>query len=78
MIFNADNSKYHFKQFITPRVRQILLAIFTECDPQILNSFIVIPRKLISVTLSIAVLLISSCGISLTISCDFLVVVKNL
>ena len=33
MIFNADNGKYRFKQFITPRVRQILLAIFTECDP---------------------------------------------
>ena len=45
MISNADNGKYRFKQFITPRGRQILLAIFTECDPQFMNSFIVIPRK---------------------------------
>ena len=67
MIFNADNSKYRFKQFITTRVWQILLAIFTECDPQFMNSFIVIPRKLNSVTLSIGVLLISSCGISLSV-----------
>ena len=37
MIFNADNGKYRFKQFITPRVRQILLAIFTECDPQFIH-----------------------------------------
>ena len=56
MIFNADNGKYRFKQFITPRVRQNLLAIFTECDPQFMNSFIVIPRKLNYVTLSIGLL----------------------
>ena len=58
MIFNADNGKYRFKQFITPKVQQILYAIFTECDPQIMNSFIAIPRKLNSLTLSIGVLLI--------------------
>ena len=52
MIFNADSGKYRFKQFITPRVRQILLAIFMECDPQFMNSFIVIPRKLNFVALS--------------------------
>ena len=37
MIFNADNGKYRFKQFITPRVRQILLAIFKSVIP---NSWI--------------------------------------
>ena len=42
MIFNADHSKYRFKQFITPRVRQISLAIFTLCDLQFTNSFIVL------------------------------------
>ena len=67
MIFNADNGKYRFKQFITPRVRQILFAIFTECDSQFMNSFIVISRKMNSVTLSIGVLLISSCGISVSV-----------
>ena len=41
MIFNTDNGKHRFKQFITPRVLQILEAIFTECDPQFINSFIV-------------------------------------
>ena len=58
MIFNAGDGKYRFKQFITHRVWQILAAIFTECDPQSINSFIVIPRKLNSVTLSIVMLLI--------------------
>ena len=53
MIFNADNGKYRFKQFITPWVRQILLAIFTECDPQFIDLVIVIPRKWNSVTLSL-------------------------
>ena len=67
MILNADNGKYHFKQFIIPRVWQILLDIFTEYDPQFIYSFIDIPKKLNSVTLSIGVLLISSCGISLSV-----------
>ena len=73
MIFNTANGKYRFIQFITPRVRQILLAIFTECDSQFINSFVFIPRKLNSVTLSITVLLILSCGISLSVktgSCE--------
>ena len=75
MSFNAYNGKYRFKQFITPRVWQILLVIFTECDPKFINSLIVIPRKLNSVTSSIGVLSISSCGISL--SHDFLAVMKK-
>ena len=44
MISNADTGEYRFKQFITPMVRAILLAIFTVCDPQFKNSNIVIPR----------------------------------
>ena len=44
--FNADNFKYRFKQCITPRVREVLIAIFMECDPQFTNSFIAIQKKI--------------------------------
>ena len=40
----ADMVKYRFSLFITPNVRDILLAIFCVCEFQFINSFTVNPR----------------------------------
>ena len=50
--FIAAIGRYLFSLFITPRVRDILFAIFEEWDFQFMFSFIVSPRKLNWVTLS--------------------------
>ena len=50
--FIAAIGRYRFSLFITPRVRDILFAIFEEWDFQFMFSFIVSPRKLNWVTLS--------------------------
>ena len=62
--FIAENGRYRFNLFITPSVRDILLAILAECERQLRNSLIVNPRKLNSFTFSMIVLFIMSCGIS--------------
>ena len=46
MSFLAENGRYLFSLFINPNVREILLAIFAECEVQFVNSFIVKTRKL--------------------------------
>ena len=51
--FMTEIGRYLLSLFITSRVRYILLAIFEECALQLINSFIVSPRKLNVVTLSI-------------------------
>ena len=63
--FIAENGRYRFNLFITPSVRDILLAILAECERQLRNSLIVNPRKLNSFTFSMIVLFIMSCGIIL-------------
>ena len=60
----AEIGRYLLSLFITPRVRDILLAIFEVCALQLTNSFIVSPRKLNVVTLSIFVSQIIKSGIS--------------
>ena len=60
----TEIGRYLLSLFITPRVRDILLAIFDECALQLINSFIVSPRKLNVVTLSIFVSQIIKSGIS--------------
>ena len=65
--FMAEMGKYRFSLFITPNVRDILLAIFFVCEFQFINSFTVNPRKLNSVTCSISVLFIMRCGISYSV-----------
>ena len=62
--------RYLLSLFITPSVRDILLAIFEVCVLQLMNSYIVIPRKLNVVTLSILVSQIIKSGISLAQSAD--------
>ena len=53
--FMTEIGRYLLSLFITPRVRDILFAIFDVCAFQLMYSFIVIPRKLNVVTLSIFV-----------------------
>ena len=65
--FMAEMGKYRFSLFITPNVRDILLAIFCVCEFQFINSFTVNPRKLNSVTCSIRVLFIMRRGISFSV-----------
>ena len=48
----TEIGRYLLSLFITPKVRDILLAIFEVCALQLINSFIVSPRKLNVVTLS--------------------------
>ena len=60
----TEIGRYLLSLFITPRVRYILLAIFEVCALQLTNSFIVSPRKLNVVTLSIFVSQIIKSGIS--------------
>ena len=60
----TEIGRYVFSQFITPRVRDILLAIFDVCALQLINSFIVSPGKLNVVTLSTFVSQIIKSGIS--------------
>ena len=62
--FKADVGRYLLSRFIMPNVRQILFTIFDEWELQFMNSFIVSPTKLNSVTLSTTVLLITKQGIS--------------
>ena len=64
MSFKAENGRYLFSLFIIPNVREILLAIFAECELQFMNSFIVKPRKLKHETRSIFLSLIIKSGIS--------------
>ena len=64
--FMAEKGKYRFCLFITPNVRDILLAIFV-CEFQFLYSFTVNPRKLNSVTRSIMALFIIRRGISFSV-----------
>ena len=40
MSFMAENGRYFFSLFIIPSVREILLAIFAQCELQFINSFI--------------------------------------
>ena len=63
--FIADVGRYLLSRFIMPNVREILFAIFDGWELQFMNSFIVSPKKLNSVTLSTTVLLITKQGISL-------------
>ena len=56
--------RYLLILFITPKVRDILLAIFEVCALQFINSFIVSPRKLKVVTLFILDSQIIKSGIS--------------
>ena len=44
--FIAERGKYRLSLFITPSVRDILLAIFCVCEFQFMYSFTVNPRKL--------------------------------
>ena len=67
--------RYLLSLFITPRVRGILLAIFEVCALQLINSFIVSPRKLNVVTFSIFVSQIIKSGISFAF--DNLLVIKE-
>ena len=60
----TEIGRYLLSLFITPRERDILLAIFEVCVLQLTNSFIVSPRKLNVVTLSIFVSQIIKSGIS--------------
>ena len=53
--FMTEIGRYLLSLFITPRVRDILFAIFDVCAFQLTYLFIVIPRKLNIVTLSIFV-----------------------
>ena len=62
--FMAENGRYLFSLFIIPSVREILLAIFEECELQFINSFMVKPRKLKHETRSIFLSLICRSGIS--------------
>ena len=62
--FMAEIGRYLLSPFITPRVRDILFAIFDVCALQLMYSFIVIPIKLNVVTLSIFVSQIINFGIS--------------
>ena len=64
MSFMAENGRYLFSLFIIPSVREILLAIFAECELQFINSFMVKPRKLKHETRSIILSLICRSGIS--------------
>ena len=43
MIFSAENDKCRFKQPMSPRVREILVAI-KGCGTQFINSFILNPK----------------------------------
>ena len=56
--FMAEKGKYCFSLFITPKVRDILLAIFCVWEFQFIYSFTVNHRKLNSVTRSIMALFI--------------------
>ena len=49
----AENGRYLFSLFIIPRVGEIPLAIFAECELQFINLFMVKPRKLKHETRSI-------------------------
>ena len=60
----TEIGRYFLSLFITPRVWDILLAIFEVCALQLINSFIVSPRKLSVVTLPIFVSQIIKSGIS--------------
>ena len=62
--FKADRGRYLLSRFIMPDVREILIAIFDECELKFMNSFIVSPQKINSVALSITVLFITKRGIS--------------
>ena len=62
MSFKAENGRYLFSLFIIPNVREILLAIFAECELQFMNSFIVKPKKLKHGTRSIFLSLIIKSG----------------
>ena len=64
MSFKAENGRYLCNRFIIPNVREILVAIFAECELQFMNSFIVKPRKLKHETRSIFLSLIIKSGIS--------------
>ena len=62
--FMTEIGRYLLSLFITPRVRDILLAIFDVCAFQLMYSFFVIPQKLNVLTLSIFVSQIIKFGIS--------------
>ena len=73
----TEIGKYLLSLFITPSVRYIVLAIFEVCALQFINSYIVSPRKLNVVTLSILVSQIIKTGISLAESADHKIVVRG-
>ena len=64
----AEKGNYRFSLFITPSLREILLAIFWTCEFQFIYSFTVRPRKLNSVTRSNKVLFITKHGISFSVT----------
>ena len=65
--FMVEMGKSRFSLFITPNVRDILLATFCVCEFQFTNLFIVNLRKLNAVTCSIRVLFIMRGGISFSV-----------
>ena len=67
MILNADNGKYRFKHFMTPRVRQVSLAIFSGVESPVHEFLHRYPEKTEFCYPFKWVLLISSCRISLSV-----------
>ena len=69
----TEIGRYLLSLFITPRVRDILFAIFDVRAFQLMYSFIVIPQKLNVVTLSIFVSQIIKYGISFAVRSELII-----